>query len=103
MLKYFCPQFVSNVFKHKFQFIDDCFDHDTDYYGSDLKMFKTPTAKDCQSACAKHNECVEFTWLGVAKYGNQDYINRCYLKKGHHTETSVYLGYISGPKECGKV
>ena len=82
--------------------IDDCFDHDTDYYGSDLKMLKTPTAKDCQSECAKTEDCVEFTWLGVPKNGDPDYVNRCYLKDEKHTEKSVYKGFISGPKECGK-
>ena len=66
-------------------------------------MIKTPTAKDCQSACANHNECVEFTWLAVPKFGNQDYIHRCYLKKGYHTDTSFNIGFISGPKECGKL
>ena len=66
-------------------------------------MVKTPTAEDCQSACAENKDCVEFTWLGVAKFGDPDYATRCYLKNGYHTESSINKGYISGPKECGKL
>ena len=83
--------------------LEDCFDHDIDYYGTDLKMLKTVTAKDCQSACAGNKDCVEFTWLGVSKNGDPDYLHRCYLKNGYHTETSSKPGFISGPKECGNL
>jgi hypothetical protein len=90
-------------FEQQLRLIDDCFDHDTDYYGNEFKMLKTPTAQDCQSSCAKHKECVEFTWLGVPKHDNRDFLNRCYLKNARHTETAVNVGFISGPKECGKL
>ena len=84
---------------------DGCFDHDTDYLGNDLNGgdLKTANAKECQTACAKVDSCVEFTWVGVPLNGNGNYINKCFLKNAYHTVATPYNGLISGLKLCGKL
>ena len=84
-------------------FLDDCFVPDLDYYGNGIKLgeLKTISAQECQSSCVNNTECVEFTWIGPL-YWNSKYRNRCYLKNDIHEYATTAIGYISGPKYCGK-
>jgi hypothetical protein len=67
-----------------------------------LGEINTISAKECQSVCVNSTGCAEFTWIGPL-YWNPKYINRCYLKNDSHIEATTVLGYISGPKYCGKL
>ena len=44
---------------------EDCFDYDTDYYGTNINNGleeRTDSAKDCQRHCQATDGCVAFTW-----------------------------------------
>ena len=47
---------------------EDCFDHDTDYYGTNINNGleqRTDNAADCQKLCQNTNGCKGFTWASA--------------------------------------
>ena len=98
----------------------DCFDHDTDYYGTNINNGleeRTDSATDCQRHCQATSGCVAFTWasknfpgITISKrtpknlesnyhFLDADYQNACWLK-GHVEYSFSKDEAVSGPKEC---
>lgn len=73
----------------------DCFDHDQDSYGNDVKEHKgIASAAACQELCNSNADCKYFT------YGKTVYSGNCWLKSKKVTPLTSSPGLISGPKTC---
>ena len=64
---------------------------------------KTDTAQECQEECAKVDDCVEFTWIGIALGDDDDATNKCCLKNAAYDNKQSSPGLVSGPKNCGRL
>ena len=72
-----------------------CFLYDKDYYGNDYKWDDlTSSPEECQKLCQDADVCVQFTWGKNSK--------ACHLKHIINSSPGALVGYISGPKYCGK-
>ena len=87
---------------------NECYEFNTDYWGNDLNNcdVKTDTSQECQELCAETEGCLEFTWLGIAVYDDEDSKHKCCMKDAVHS-TGLFgnkqsmAGLVSGPKNCG--
>ena len=82
---------------------NECYSFDTDYWGNDLNHcdVKTDTAQGCQELCAETEGCVEFVWLGIAIYDDEDNKGKCCMKDAPYDDRSSQPGLVAGPKNCG--
>ena len=73
----------------------DCFAHDQDSYGNDIKNHKDiASAAACQELCNGNADCKYFTYGKTVQAGN------CWLKTKKVTPLTSAPGIISGPKTC---
>ena len=73
----------------------DCFAHDQDSYGNDIKNHKDiASAAACQELCNSNVDCNYFT------YGKTKLSGNCWLKSVKATTLTSNTGLISGPKTC---
>ena len=69
---------------------EDCFDYDTDYYGTNINNGleeRTDSAKDCQRHCQATDGCVAFTWASKNFPGSS---NLSFFVMMGHDATRLY-------------